>query len=406
MIGTRLADTLILASRLAAAGTRLTAGRLRRSSGLGGPALPTDVASLDPATLTRLLAPRHPSVRVTNVRVVATEAGTTDRARLELASEGTPVETLPAHLFVKLAPRDTATRLFVTMMGLGANEVRFYDELRDRVAVRTPRAHVAVADPLSGDFVLVLDDLAAAGCSFASAAEPCTLATAQAMMRTLAALHAPWWDAAVLTRRFEWMRAPARHRSVPLERAISALGMRRGVARFPDLVPETLRAATALLRDERARLEHAWSQPPLTVLHGDAHVGNTFADGETVGLVDWQVTQQGQGMRDVTYFLCNSLPTELRRAHERDLIALYLDTLARAGTSGLGANVAWEQYRLHSLYAWISAAFTAGLATLQRDAIVRTALGRAAHAVIDLDALAALAALSRRASRSDRTEPW
>jgi hypothetical protein len=52
--------------------------------------------------------------------------------------------------------------------------------------------------------------------------------------------------------------------------------------------------------------------------------------------------------------------------------------------------VAWEQYRLHALYAWIAAVVTAAAATLQGEAIVRAGLERSSAAVMDLDSLGAL----------------
>jgi aminoglycoside phosphotransferase (APT) family kinase protein len=143
----------------------------------------------------------------------------------------------------------------------------------------------------------------------------------------------------------------------------------------------------------RERLEAAWARGPLTVVHGDAHLGNTYRDGERVGLLDWQVVQQAQAMRDVTYFLCNSVPTDLRRAHERALIDRHRTTLGEYGVAPPSADDAWEQHRLHALYAWIAAAFTAGAATLQDDDVVRAGVARTAHAVLDLDAAAALRAL-------------
>src|SRR5262249_12885731 len=112
-------------------------------------------------------------------------------------------------------------------------------------------------------------------------------------------------------------------------------------------------------------------------------------DGEIVGLLDWQVAQAGQGMRDVTYFLTTSLPTALRRAHERELLRAYADALAAAGVTAPDPDVTWAQYRAHSLYAWIATAVTVAAATLQAAPIARAGLTRTSAALLDLDALAA-----------------
>jgi len=95
-------------------------------------------------------------------------------------------------------------------------------------------------------------------------------------------------------------------------------------------------------------------------------------------------------MRDVAYFLTNSVPTELRRAHEQELIRTYLTGLADGGVLPPDLDTAWTQYRLHALYAWIAAAVTAAAATLQSEPIVRAGLARTSTAIMDLESLAAL----------------
>src|SRR3546814_7238951 len=57
---------------------------------------------------------------------------------------------------------------------------------------------------------------------------------------------------------------------------------------------------------------------PVTLLHGDAHVGNTYVlpDG-SVGFLDWQVVRRGCWSQDVGYFLVGALTQDDRREHER-----------------------------------------------------------------------------------------
>ncbi len=155
-------------------------------------------------------------------------------------------------------------------------------------------------------------------------------------------------------------------------------------------MPSELQAAAAFVSEQRPALEALWTRPPLTLIHGDAHVGNLFFDDPEVGFLDWQVAQQGQGMRDVSYFLGNSLTVETRREHGEALIRVYLAALAEAGVPPVPFSVAWEQYRLHALYGWIAAVVTAAAATLQSEAIVRAGLERSSAAVMDLDSLGAL----------------
>ncbi len=114
-------------------------------------------------------------------------------------------------------------------------------------------------------------------------------------------------------------------------------------------------------------------------------------DGGRTGFYDWAVASQYPGMRDVAYFLCNSLPTEVRRAEQDALISRYRAGLAEGGVH-LDESVAQEQYRLFSIYSWIAATTTAAMGSKwQPIEIGRRATERSTQAIIDLDVLDLLA---------------
>ena len=126
-----------------------------------------------------------------------------------------------------------------------------------------------------------------------------------------------------------------------------------------------------------------------TLIHGDAHLGNMFIDGDQSGFLDWAMVGCAPGMRDVAYFLGNSVPTDLRRAQERQLIDRYCKGIAVHGAA-LDVDEAWDQYKVHLISAWIAAVVTAGMgskwqpieigmaATMRADAAI------ADHGVADL----------------------
>jgi hypothetical protein len=118
-----------------------------------------------------------------------------------------------------------------------------------------------------------------------------------------------------------------------------------------------------------------------------------FFDGTEAGLFDWQVVQAGPGLRDVAYFLVNSLDTDVRRAHERALLEAYAAALAAGGAAAGDPEAMWREYRLFSLYTWIAVSVTAAAATLQSRDVVARAVQRTGQALADLEALDALDAL-------------
>jgi aminoglycoside phosphotransferase (APT) family kinase protein len=127
-----------------------------------------------------------------------------------------------------------------------------------------------------------------------------------------------------------------------------------------------------------------------TLIHGDPHLGNLFLDGDRVGFLDWAMLDRRTGMRDVSYVLGNSIPAEIRRAHEQEWVAQYLAALADAGVE-LDAATAWEQYRLYAAYSWVSATSTAAVGNRWQAAKVgQGGMRRATAAIEDLDTVTIL----------------
>jgi aminoglycoside phosphotransferase (APT) family kinase protein len=384
----RLRDALALTGGLARVGWALATERT--GEGPTATPLPTSVISLDAAWITHALRDAYPGARVDRIEHLDGHAGTTTRVRLGLTfghrGAGPPP---PLSVFVKLAPPDLKTRLFCGLMGLGATEVRFYREIAPHLpaSVEVPRVYHAAIGPGGQRFALVLEDLTAGSADFTDISRPVTAERARGVMSAFARLHATFWDSPRLHADLAWLRRSGDNPNLPVERLICAAGVARAVTSCADLIPPAVRQAASRIVAARNQLEAAWAQGSRTLIHGDSHVGNLYFTDGRVGFLDWQVTQCGQGMRDVAYFLINSLPTALRRSHERALITHYLDTLSAQGVRAPGADEAWAQYRLHAFYTWIAAAVAAAAATLQQTAVARAGLARAGIALMDVEAL-------------------
>jgi len=363
--------------------------------------VPSRAADIDVAWLNAAMQASQPGVHIRRVVRLGGHAGTTTRVRLGLAGESGGNGALPASLFVKTTPRPFATRTFTTLFALGETEVDFYTAFPDRFPIRIPRAYVARRAARGGRFVLVLEDLEAAGCRFTTAQERPTRAEVRAVVATLARLHAAFWGSSGLDAHAGWLRAPESNSQTGLEWWLAARSNGPALARFGECVPPGVRQQASRIHANRARLEAHWAGLPRTLIHGDPHSGNLFfcdddSDGEGVGFFDWQVAQQGPGLRDLSYFLINSVDTNLRRNHEREMIALYVDTLRRHGITEVDADSAWEEYRLFALYTWIAISFTAAAAGLQPRSVVASAVERTATALEDLASFDALDALLAR----------
>jgi hypothetical protein len=147
-----------------------------------------------------------------------------------------------------------------------------------------------------------------------------------------------------------------------------------------------VRRMLQLLGEDDIELYRSWSRGPQTLVHGDSHVGNTYAlpDGRA-GLLDWQVVFSTRGVREISYFVAGGLDRDLRRAHERDLIQRYLDGLTAAGVADPPSyEQAWDDYRFFVHDAWDSVALTILWSGLHPPDALAVGYERASAAVDDL----------------------
>ena len=310
--------------------------------------IPSDVSELTPDWFSAALG--EP---VSAVEVLDAHSGTTGRARVRLTSGG-----LPETLFVKLQPFTPEQRGFLRQVGLGVAEARLYAKLGSELPVRIPRVWHAAADAADGSFVMVLEDLVASGCRFPHPDDADIVDVARSAVAELAVLHASYQG-----RELPWLATPEGMRRKPGDPKTAARRthfVRLALDRFgEDLGPEFRRVAQLYI-ERSDDIIGLFGEGDLTLIHGDTHSGNLFVDDGRTGFYDWAVVGRGPGMRDVAYFLCNSLPTEVRRSEQYGLLDRYRAALA-ANDVALDERTALEQYRLFSLYSWIAAVSTAAM---------------------------------------------
>ena len=356
------------ARRVAVELGRTATDRVRRRAGA-----PRTAADLDAQTLGRLLGKR-----VDAVSLLDGTSGTTDRARL--AVEGAD---LPASVFVKTAAVDAGTRLFGGLARLGEVEVGFYREVRPGLDLAAPQLLGATFDRSTGRFVIVLEDLAAAGATFCDTLSRLTTDQTASVLSTLARLHG---GTAARMPTAAWLGTNSGDALLPLIGA----GLPRLAAKVAERDPELAASPEAerLLRTYR-RWAASLDTGPQAVLHGDPHPGNVYLHGQDseqsgAGLLDWQAVRRGHPLRDVTYHLVLGMAVPDRREHERALLAHYTAELAAHGGPAIGADDAWEAYRRMAAYAYVAAMFTSGLGGLQNAEIADAGLRRSTAALDDL----------------------
>ena len=155
--------------------------------------IPVEPAGVTAEWLSYALRQRHPGVEVTRVETLDQHSGTTGRMRIALEYASTE-QAGPPTAFVKLPPFGETPRVLVGRTARGRREARFYAELAAEVPMRIPSVHYAAAGDTRGEYVMVLEDLAAADVRFATRLEPLDEVASGQIIEGLGRLHAHFWD--------------------------------------------------------------------------------------------------------------------------------------------------------------------------------------------------------------------
>ena len=171
-----------------------------------------------------------------------------------------------------------------------------------------------------------------------------------------------------------------------VSRNLNRLALTPCMKKRPGEIPADVVTAYQITIDNWDALLQYWFAGPLSLLHGDSHLGNFFVSGQQMGMLDWQAAHWGKGIRDVQYFLIDSLPAETLALHEKALVAYYVQCRARYGTA-IDPEQAWQEYRSFTFHTLMTIVVAIGFAALneEQDALMVEILRRAVAAVQRVD---------------------
>jgi len=318
--------------------------------------------------------------------------GTTDRQRIVVEWNDAAKEVgLPANLFIKSSPLTAKNRVMVGALDMAVNEVHFYNDAAASLKGVVPKAWFAYAG-IGARFLIVLGDIVADGGRPYALADRCEIDHARGLIDAFADLHSQFWNSPRFTRDLRWARTWSRRPGYAVLKQFYSRG-RAGALKLgrPEVTP-AVRAVSAALDAHADAYYREFESGPLTLLHGDSHLGNTFSTGDgRSGLLDWQVVWQGPGLREVSYWMTTGLEPDMRRAHESELLERYLEGLRAGGVSDVPSyDNAFQRYRLFSAEAWDATAMTINWPGLQDEENAEASWRRACAAVADLDTAALL----------------
>lgn len=314
-------------------------------------------------------------VPVTGVAVVDANAGTTGRAALEL--EYGQATDLPCRLFVKLPPTDELQRAFVTSSGMGKREARFYASLSAELPVRLPRSYFAASDEAGESYIMLLEHLMDAGCTFQNATTRYSLNYIRQVLDAFAHLHARYWDSPRFASDLAWLQPPLQH-------DIAVQLIQLSLEQHASTMPPVFRAMGELYLGHANAIHQLWLRGATTLIHGDVHDANLFYDADEPGFLDWAMVARGPSMRDTGYFLAGTLTPQHQRESGRELLEYYRKQLLAFGAPAPSIQELWQQYQWHAAYVWVGAAVTLAMGDAWQPVnYVKASLERL-HAAMDL----------------------
>jgi hypothetical protein len=340
----------------------------------------------------RVVAQHCSASMVSNVAILSTTIGTTTRVRVAVEHNGP--ETLPRRWFVKFPSLAWRARLITALPRLLHTEVRFYNELAHNVPLARPA--VLAAHSRFGGATLVLSDVTERGGVAGTTRDRLTPEQAASVVEKLAHFHARFWNHIDLNRSYRWLAEPIRRTEDHLGAAFAVPLMIRGLDLAGKAVPQTLHNPALHFAHYRRQMMRFLAEGPKTLVHHDCHPGNFFWNNAQPGFLDWQLVRVGEGIGDVAYFLATALQPEIRRSHEAGLLALYRQVLVNHGIGELDEERLWQRYRAHLVYPLEAMLVTLAVGNMMDLRSNLTLIRRAATAVEDLDAFAALPRMNWR----------
>ena len=171
-----------------------------------------------------------------------------------------------------------------------------------------------------------------------------------------------------------------------VSRNLNRLALKPCMKKRPGAIPKEVAQAYQLSVQNWDVLLKYWFDGPLSLLHGDSHLGNFFVSGDEMGMLDWQATHWGKGIRDVQYFLIDSLPVETLAAHERELVDYYVQRRGHYGEA-IDPEQTWQEYRSLTFHTLMTIVVSIGFGALneEQDTLMTEILRRAVAAIQRVD---------------------
>ncbi|KAI0595476.1 kinase-like domain-containing protein [Biscogniauxia sp. FL1348] len=268
-------------------------------------------------------------VKIKSIEITKIIWGTASKALVTLTyddEDAGQAVSRPTHICIKGTFDPSFVQQAPFVIALYQREVDFFNRLAPTLDhVELPRVLWAGHTPQQG--IVIMEDLAAQGVVFCDTRQDWPVARVLQGVEQLAALHAKTWGASPAA--YPWATPGYEAALLALVQDYDAIVRSPGRVAIPESLQSRERVEAAMRKAYRCK------NPRFRcVVHGDAHIGNTYlaaAEGGRPRFVDFQLVMVWSAFHDVAYFISGALSVADRRAHEWDIVDHYLATLHKLG---------------------------------------------------------------------------
>jgi hypothetical protein len=290
----------------------------------------------------------------------------------------------PSSLIAKFPAATEENRDLANALRFYDREVRFYEQIAEEVELRTPKRYFSHFDGESGTFVLLMEDMHPA--RVGNQIEGCAPGEAKTTLVRIAHFHATWWDKPK-TLALDWIPygKDEVHNFVEESFQQSWPVVKEN---FSSHLPDRIVRAAEKMQTQLIRMQHIFSEPPITICHGDLRYDNLFFNDSGMAVADWQIILRARAPYDAAYFMSQSVNPEDRRASEMEILRTYHDVLVDAGVRDYSFDHCLEDYRFAAMYCLVYPVISAGSLDLANErgvALATAMLDRSVSTILDLD---------------------
>ncbi len=294
--------------------------------------------------------------QVTQVQVGDGTGMMSELMRLKLAYDREDAQG-PRSLVAKYPSQNPTNREIAMSYNLYEREVRYFDELDPLTSAYSPATYYL---QLHGDnFIILMEDMSEY--RVGDQTQGADLDDTEHAIGALAQLHAAFWND---VEHLDWVPHIANSYHADNMATLVEVGWPNMCDAFHQHLDAGIAGRGKQFIAEIRQLQNLVNRPPMTLLHGDFRMENLFFATEPshqpIAIIDWQGPLIGMGMVDVALFLGQSTQADVRREHERTLVARYVDALASEGVQDYDHKRAWADYKLALLYNWVYVGVVAG----------------------------------------------